>query len=257
MTTSPTAAGDGHNPHQWLSIEVDGETFQFDVTFLTSSWRCIYGDGCPGIGPEPAVEAQHGCCTHGAHFVDKADRKRVLERVAALRPGEWQLADVLEDGDGPIAKNDDGEWTTVLHEDACIFLNRPDHPNGAGCALHQAAVARGERPIDWKPTVCWQLPIHVDYHRDDHGHLTYLVREWKRRDWGEGGEDFHWWCTEEPQAFDSPTPVYVSMRDDLVELIGERAYGALAAHIEAGVMDQPLPHPARRAGSASLRRPPG
>ncbi len=90
---------------------------------------------------------------------------------------------------------------TRVVDGACIFLNRPDHPNGAGCAFHQAAVSRGESYLDWKPEVCWQVPMRLDYHRDDNDHLTYILREWKRRDWGEGGADFHWWCTEDPLAF--------------------------------------------------------
>ena len=28
-----------------------------------------------------------------------------------------------------------------------------------------------------------------------------MVRQWDRRHWGEGGEEFHWWCTEDPAAF--------------------------------------------------------
>ena len=56
--------------------------------------------------------------------------------------------------------------------------------------------AAGERPIDWKPDVCWQLPLRLQEHTDDHGHVTSTLREWKRRDWGEGGHEFHWWCTD-------------------------------------------------------------
>ena len=34
--------------------------------------------------------------------------------------------------------------------------------------LHLAALAHQESPIDWKPSVCWQLPIKVDWEmRDD------------------------------------------------------------------------------------------
>src|SRR5690606_4663214 len=44
--------------HEWVSLEVDGETYQFDLTFLTSNWRCLYGDGCPGIDEAPAPELE-------------------------------------------------------------------------------------------------------------------------------------------------------------------------------------------------------
>ena len=52
---------------------------------------------------------------------------------------------------------------TRVVDGACIFLNRPGFAGGAGCALHLAAVDAGESPIDWKPSVCWQLPIRVDW----------------------------------------------------------------------------------------------
>ena len=87
---------------------------------------------------------------------------------------------------------------TRLVDDACIFLNRPGSPQGAGCALHVAALEAGERPLDWKPNVCWQLPLRLEHSTDENGHVTSRLRDWKRRDWGDGGHEFHWWCTEAP-----------------------------------------------------------
>ncbi len=55
--------------------------------------------------------------------------------------------------------------------------------------------------MDWKPDVCWQLPLRLEEKVDDNDHITKVLREWKRRDWGEGGFEFHWWCTEAPDAF--------------------------------------------------------
>ncbi len=126
---------------------------------------------------------------------------------------------------------------------ACIFLNRPGFPGGTGCALHIAALDAGERPLDWKPNVCWQVPIRLEHSTDENGHLTSRLREWKRRDWGEGGADFHWWCTESPEAFVGDRPVYQESRDDIVELVGEGVYDTLVAQLEREEWI-PLPHPA-------------
>ena len=90
-----------------------------------------------------------------------------------------------------VRTNEDGETTTTLADDACIFLNRPDFPGGAGCALHAAALRRGESFLDWKPEVCWQAPMRRVDETDTYGHVTSTVREWKRRDWGPGGLEFH------------------------------------------------------------------
>ncbi len=60
---------------------------------------------------------------------------------------------------------------------------------------------RRDSPMDCKPEVCWQLPLRLTHHLDEVEHSTHTLREWKRRDWGEGGAEFHWWCTEGPEAF--------------------------------------------------------
>jgi hypothetical protein len=33
------------------------------------------------------------------------------------------------------------------------------------------------------------------------GRVITRISQWNRSDWGEGGEEFHWWCTESPDAF--------------------------------------------------------
>ena len=72
-------------------------------------------------------------------------------------------------------------WTSLLHKDACVFLNRPGFAGGAGCALHIAAVNRGLPQMALKPEVCWQLPLRRLDSTDELGHVTTTLREWKRR----------------------------------------------------------------------------
>ncbi len=230
--------------HEWLSFDFDGETYQFDVTFLTSPWSCIYGHGCQGVLTGPAPELEQGCCSYGAHFTDKADRKRVAEYAARLTDDEWQFKAESEELGGPIHRNEDREWVTQLVDDACIFLNRPGHPNGAGCALHSAAVARGERFMDWKPDVCWQLPLRLEERTDENEHVTKVLREWKRRDWGEGGFEFHWWCTEAPDAFSGTTPVYEGMAEEIGAMVGKKPFAAFLEEMARRSSEQVLPHPA-------------
>ena len=187
--------------HEWVSFEDPDEhrTWVFDVTFLTSNWTCIFGRGCPGVLTEAAPELVHGCCSYGAHFTGKDDRRHVETMAERLTPDQWQFRKQAKKRGGPIKVNREGDTVTRLVDGACIFLNRPGFPGGPGCALHRAALEAGERFMDWKPEVCWQLPLRRIDDTDVYGHVTSTVREWKRRDWGEGGQEFHWWCTE-------PTP---------------------------------------------------
>ena len=62
----------------------DGDqVFRCDLTWLTSAYMCIFGQGCQGIYADaPDV----GCCTLGAHFADKDDEKRVAGFVDQLTP---------------------------------------------------------------------------------------------------------------------------------------------------------------------------
>lgn len=236
---------DPNQPHEWFSVDdPDGTTWMFDLTFLTSPWTCIWGMGCPGIHDEPHPELQHGCCTYGAHFADKADRRRVLKHAEQLTAGTWQFRTEAQALGGPIWKNEDDEWVTRLIHGACIFYNRPGFPAGMGCALHAEALRRGERFLDWKPEVCWQLPLRLEHHYEADHHLVYTLREWKRRDWGEGGADLHWWCTDDREAFVGGRPVYVTLREEIVELVGEWPYQQLVEHLEHNRREVPLPHPA-------------
>jgi len=251
MTTQPL-----EDRHEWLSFEdpEESRTWLFDVTFLLSRWTCIFGSGCQGVLTEDATDMVQGCCSYGAHFTDKADRERVKRAAATLTPEQWQFH-AEGTAKGPITKNDDGAWVTRQADEACIFLNRPGFPGGPGCALHRAALERGERPLDLKPDVCWMVPIRRLDSTDDMGHVTSTIREWKRRDWGDGGQEFHWWCTESPEAFTGETTVLVSMKDELVELVGQQVYDLLVdAVIERAANGAPLLHPAVPVPTPTRRR---
>jgi hypothetical protein len=111
--------------------------------------------------------------------------------------------------------------------------------------LHIAADDNNERMMDWKPQVCWQVPLRLEHSEDESGHVTSRLREWKRRDWGEGGDDFGWWCTEEPEAFVGEHPLYISARDEIVELVGAAIYDQMVELMEQ-TQWVPLAHPVVR-----------
>ncbi len=236
---------------EWVSFEDPGEerTWVFDVTFLTSNWTCIYGHGCQGVLTEPTPELAHGCCSYGAHLIDGKDARRVEKAAATLTAEQWQFRDRGKK-DGVIKKNKHGEVVTRVVKGACVFLNRPGFGTGPGCALHQAAVERGQDPLELKPEVCWQLPLRREDEVADDGHVVSTIRQWDRRHWGKGGAEFAWWCTEAPDAFVGSRPVYVEMEAELTAMVGPRPYRMLAqyladreARLPRGV---PLPHPAVR-----------
>ncbi|KRE95599.1 hypothetical protein ASG76_08170 [Nocardioides sp. Soil774] len=222
------------------------QVFRCDLTWLTSAYTCIFGQGCQGIYADaPDV----GCCTLGAHFADTDDERRVAGFVAQLTPDDWQL----HPGRTPkksdwIETDDEGERKTLAVEvdgqQACVFHNRTDFApasgqGGAGCALHGLALRQGRNPLETKPDVCWQLPIRRQYRtverQDGTSYTEVSIGEYDRRGWGPGGHDLDWYCSGNTEAHVAAEPVWVTHEAELVELMGRDAYVELGRHCEAHV----------------------
>ena len=237
-------------PRDWVEFvdpADDEHVVRADLTWLLSSWTCIYGNGCQGI-----IEgrADDGCCSHGAFWADDDDEKRVTKFAGMLKKKHWQFAETgRRDG---ITEQDelDGEPArrTRTVDGACLFLNRPGFAGGEGCALHALALRIGKHPLETKPDVCWQLPVRrtqewVD-RPDETQVLVTSLGEFDRRGWGTGGEDLHWWCTSSPDAHVGAEPLYLSYGPELTELIGEEAYAELVRLCALRAGGLPPTHPA-------------
>ena len=232
-------------PRAWVEFvnpDDADEVLRCDLTWLTSSYTCIFGRGCAGIyASAPDV----GCCTLGAHFADQDDEERVAAYVDQLTPELWQLrpAGRKVRRDAWVEKDEEGERKTstavVDGQQACVFHNRLGFPGGDGCALHLLALRQGRDPLETKPDVCWQLPLRRtfrDVERPDGTTYTEVsIGEYDRRGWGPGGHDLDWYCTGNPVAHVAAEPLYVTSRAELVALIGEAAYAELEQHCEAHV----------------------
>lgn len=204
--------GDATDLH--ITDPVDGTEWTIDGDFLASNWHCIWGQGCAGILDDPAEHLQQGCCSVGAEMLDLDEAMLVAALAPTLDPAHFQHH--AEAADGGVF-NDDARSNTRVVDGACIFLNRPGFAGGEGCALHLAAVNAEEAPMDWKPEVCWQLPLRID--RDG---STASLRRWTRTDWGSDGATMAWCCTE------GATPAGVTPYSN-----SSRVIDSLAAEIEA------------------------
>jgi hypothetical protein len=253
VTQTPIAAAGT----EWVSFaDANDETWLFDLSYFRSNWNCIFGSGCAGIEFEPDVDGHRGCCSYGAHFADEADLQRVMEVAAVLPPSVWQYHTERPELDGPAdvgqltdaltMLDDDGDRVTNVVDGACVFQNRSGFSTGPGCALHFAAVNAELDPLEWKPEVCWQLPIRVEHHLDDNDQSTHIVRQWTRADWGEAGQDLGWWCAEAPEAYSGSSSVAIYLRAEIAALAGELIADALIAHVEGQGSVVALPMPTRR-----------
>ncbi len=222
------------------------EVMRCDLTWLTSSYTCIFGQGCRGIY---ADSPDTGCCTLGAHFADKDDERRVASYVAQLTPEQWQFhpGRKVKKKDW-IELDEEGERKTraieVDGQRGCVFHNRADFSpanghSGAGCALHGLALQQGRNPLETKPDVCWQLPIRRTFREverpDGSTYTEVSIGEYDRRGWGSGGHDLDWYCSGNTEAHVAVEPVYLTHEPELVALMGQEAYDELVRHCEAHV----------------------
>ncbi|KQT93620.1 hypothetical protein ASG49_01035 [Marmoricola sp. Leaf446] len=229
-------------PRAWIEFEDPADAdqvFRCDLTWLTSGWTCIFGEGCQGIY-DTAPDA--GCCTLGAHFSDRDDEDRVKVWVDRLDDAHWHHRDRALDKRGRLTRKGwvetdaDGARKTRVVDGACIFHNPRGSAAGYGCALHGLALDRDVHFVETKPDVCWQLPIrrtYRDVERPDG--TTYLevgIEEYDRRGWGAGGHDLDWYCSGNTEAHVGAEPVYLSSAVELVTLMGQPAYDVLAAACE-------------------------
>ena len=198
--------------------EIDaGETvWRFDRDFLSSNWTCIWGKGCKGINAT-ADSLGHGCCSLGAEL-DGIDEARNLSAAAATIP--THLFQFHAEANAGTVFADESCSATRVVDGACIFHNRNGFEGGEGCALHLAADYFDESPMDWKPSVCWQLPIKVDWEMREDNVEVATVRRWSRADWGDHGTKMAWCCTEGTEAYVGDSSVLDSHGDELSEIVG-------------------------------------
>ena len=219
------------------------QIYKCDLTWLTSYWTCIYGDGCQGVFK---TQPHAGCCTEGAMYTDEDDEKRTDKAATYLTPEMWQFYSEAKPkklgGKLRISeKDEDGERKTRRVEDGCIFLNRKGHvaqgyTGSFGCVLHHLAIKENKHFADTKPDVCWQLPLRRSFETRTVGEREYsitVIGEYERLAWGDGGDDFDWYCTSNTDAHVGKEPVYISNKHELEKMMGEVPYAELARLCDA------------------------
>lgn len=221
--------------------------WQFNLTFFLSAYTCIWGQGCPSIENDGSLR---GCCSHGVFIVDGAehdegrkDLKGVRKRARRLTAEDWQNKPLVDARGG--VRNEDA-WLktrgpdtvhTRVHRGACIFHNRADHPAGAGCAFHVAALRRGEDPIDWKPESCWMVPLRQTMDEDER---IYRVEPYYHHNWGDGDEPNDWWCIDAPEAYVGEDAAFRTMEGVLRRICGDQVYEAFAGVCDERLAQRPL-----------------
>jgi hypothetical protein len=226
-------------PRDWFEF-VDPENpkqlFKCDLTWLTSYWNCTFGRGCKGIDKNLA---DHGCCSDGAYYSDTEDEKRVIKAAKRLKKENWQNFDIArKNGKFNISEIGlDKDRKTRKVNKTCIFFNEKKFSEKYfGCALHHLANEENIHFVETKPDICWQLPLRRSWEVRENGDKKIdivVIGEYTRKSWGEGGEDFDWYCTSNSEAHTSIIPVYLSQKIELIHLMNKSAYKVLKDKCDA------------------------
>jgi hypothetical protein len=123
--------------------------------------------------------------------------------------------------------DEDDERKTRTVNDACIFLNRKGYEAARVSQVLSVAYfitwlqKENRHFVDTKPDVCWQLPLRRSFEEREVGEREYsitVIGEYERLGWGDGGDDFDWYCTSNTEAHVGREPVYISNRAELEAL---------------------------------------
>ncbi len=240
----------------WLEFNDPASDMRFSVnlTFLMSNWECIYGRGCPGhFGvTDRYVIPDIGCCSDGFYTQGPDDLQAVEDAVKRLTPADWDQRNreyVEKMGSWGVSRMGGDQMKSRVFEGGCVFANRSGGSTGKpGCAFLAYASRHGEEVSDAKvhgheshttfmPQICHEAPVRFDLDDDDEPtHMTITAWDadrWFVEDPPESNDDWMmWWCVDKPEAYIAETPVYVRMKDTLINRMGQAAYDEMARLIE-------------------------
>lgn len=218
---------------RWVEVATSESRWIIDLDFLMSSYQCNWGNGCKGINQE---RPDLGCCANGAYLTEE-DEELLAKRVPQLTPDIWQNhgVDYLEPVREPNKfriKRKIGYKTALVDKNdpvsGCVFANREGWGGDTGCALHIAANRAGEDFIDWKPQICWHMPLLVDYSEEADLHILRMFH-WTK-------DEYDWFCSQDEVSWNGEKPLYLTMERELkalVESYDKKAYPLIRAVCES------------------------
>ena len=206
-----------------------------DLTWLTSRYTCIFGQGCHGIyATSPTPAAARWARTSPTRTTRSGWRSSSTSSTETLwqhQPARPRCAS--EDW---IETDDEGERKTrTLEVDGQrgVHLPQPHRlpRRGAGCALHALALSRAATRSRPSRTCAGSCRSGAPSGRSS-GRTGRRTRRSRSASTtaaagAPGGHDLDWYCSGNTEAHVAVEPLYVTNEPELVELMGRAAYDEL------------------------------
>ena len=237
---------------RWIEARTSTNTWLLDMEFLLSNYECQWGSGCKGINPQ---RPDLGCCANGAYMTEQ-DVELLEKRVPMLT--KWQRPELKDRWKEKVheknrfgIKKREYETKTAIQDpkdsvSGCVFANDVGYKDGAGCALHIEALSRGESPIDWKPSICWEMPLVIEEVEELDAKIVHMYH-WTV-------EDYPWFCSHDEISWVSDKPVYQTMAKELEAML-KQWDDPEAYELIKNVCDQAFEQSAQWRGVKKFTRP--
>ena len=205
--------------------------------------------GLPGRAHRTGARARAGLLQLRRPLRRRRRRRRPVEaRLARLTDEQWQFRRKGRKGGFLRDARTTAPASPASSTAPASSSTAPASPRGAGCALHHGRARRRRAAASTgSPTCAGSCRCGSGAHRRARPRDLHAARVEAAR-LGRGRLEFHWWCTEAPDAFVGRDAGLPTLRDEIVELVGEPVYDLLVAQLDAAGGARCCPTPPSRRG---------
>ena len=196
-----------------------------------STWTCIFGNGCHGVLTGPAARARAGLLHLRRPLHRRAPTASVERHAERAHPTSGSSRRRPTQGGIVAPRTTTARGSTRVVDGACIFLNRPGFPGGARLRPPRAGAAAGRATARLEARRVLAAPAAP------RGAPTTTATSPRRCASGSAATGATAASSSTGGAPTAPRPSSAStrlrtMRDEIVEMIGEPVYELLARQLK-------------------------
>ncbi len=177
---------------------------------------------------------RRSCCTDYAVRVSSEEMARIRDFMPQIESAYPDVGEAAKAAGGFYEYDD--WYDRVLRkkpEGTCIFLSDQGH-NNFHCAIHGACLKHKKNPFRMKPSACALFPLCYLEHEDGFILTAYSMQNVRVIEDENEPIPFDC-CAPNPLA---TRPMYVEMKDTIIQLLGEDCYQGLVREVKRRGLDR-------------------